>query len=608
MRSRRLLSAFGSAFLAASSAVGCVVGTADDTESSEAAHTAARAVEENRPEYWATTDYAEHRNQMMLLGYPLEGAAPDDDPLTVRFQTWLDRIDVLVRADVLRTSGKPLVAPKPIAKVIVSRERFNAWVSPVMVCLSAPVGAGETTTPMALLSSGSVEAISSTCARPGWDRAEYARFWNGAKVACKLAFAGDSFSVTGPSCQLAEAAKHANELVTSATSPFIHFSTDYIAVASEASFVSTIAHELGHFYMAHATDKATARYGYWYSTSGDQAGQPPRAPGAAELQAAYEEVAQGYSLERVGKTFSPRLRAFLVTTVHPLLAQKRAAEPTFACARAVDALSPEHAGILASTASVPPPDARAAYEAFERELAACAPRVQLKGADVTSSISAGQLLVGARAHAPGPKTKIVLRVGESLGDFLARFDTLAKELDAKAARLLALARKNKLGLYTTEQAADEFALELAVRLGFTVDEILAAWLDDMRAIEAVYRRAGMQPPPGEQAEACKALLDAEFTTVDGSGRRVPVMVSLGRLDEPHHSSCYRLFNSWREARAHRYVPAPKPAPLEPPWETLRAHATELTSSAPPPPAPSIEPAPPGAADAGVVLPADAGVP
>jgi hypothetical protein len=80
---------------------------------------------------------------------------------------------------------------------------------------------------------------------------------------------------------------------------------------------------------------------------------------------------------------------------------------------------------------------------------------------------------------------------------------------------------------------------------------------------------------------------------DRNGHRVPVTLSLGELTEPHHTSCYRLWNLARDASVHRFAAGAKPEALAPAWEELRTEAAALTASAPPP----AEPAMPAATQA-----------
>lgn len=170
-----------------------------------------------------------------------------------------------------------------------------------------------------------------------------------------------------------------------------------------------------------------------------------------------------------------------------------------------------------------------------------------------------------------------------------RLDAGARELDARALALVDLARRNGLGLYTTEQAADDFAVEILSAMGFGPDEVLGAWLDFMRAIERSFAenfdryQAYLESTGDKTAAQCKALLDQGF----------PAHVSLGALEHPHHASCYRLFNIWREQRAHRFATGPRPTPLEPAWSVLRARAAEVSAAAVEPLPQDSSPAPTG---------------
>lgn len=592
MRRRAFLVA--SSALLAISAVACATETEDDAVSAEAAHTEGRHVHDNSPFYWAAEPYEDFRSTMELLGHPLEPVLPDDDALTVRVQTWLDRIDAIVRADVERETGRPLVAPKPIAKIVRSATTFNAWVSPTLACLGAPLGSPVADASRALVSRTNVDAYPlPTCARPDWDRAAFASFWNASRPACALSFNGDTFGV-GTSCNVAQSTLPSADVMVTATAPYVHFSTDFIAAGDEADLVMTAAHELGHYYLAHCSEVAAAKYGYWFRR-GDGDMQPRPDPNAEALAAAYAEVVTTNPIAGppLGKQYSPRMRELLVRVVWPLLMERPEAD--FACAAARDALAPV-AGELQVGSGPYSEEARKGYETFESELFTCARRVALGGAE-PQSISAGTLLLQGALHRPGPKTKLALRIGDTLADFLDRLDAQAKDLDAKAARLVASARANHIGLYTTEQAADDFSMEIGTRLGFTTDEVLASWINTMRGVEALIQQAYTPEQADEyyrqtgdlRSDACKALLDAGFTRTDEQGRRTPVTVDMGQLEEPHHANCYRLYNLFRESRVHRYTIGTRPPALEPAWPVLKARAAELARTASPPPAPSSMP-------------------
>lgn len=341
------------------------------------------------------------------------------------------------------------------------------------------------------------------------------------------------------------------------------------------------------------TARGRAKYGFWYEREEGRKKTPVAAQNAAELEAAYREVIQaGRPLggPSFASRYSARTRPFLLAGIAPLLLART--EQGFACAAARDALGPWVNAIQQS--EVPSKEDREAFVSFETKLAACASKVKLGGDPSATSISAGSVLFAAAANRPGPKAKISLKLGDTLGDFLTRFDTESKAIDGKAARFVARLKSNKIGLYTTEQEADEVALELATKAGLTNEAVLGAWLEFMRASDRLYERSftkedldAWRAQSGElDAPTCGALLASDFTK-DGK----PVSVNMGVLEEPHHAGCYRLFNLWREAKAKKYVPAAAPAALSPEWSVLKAHSVELTRAAPEPPPPPPAPAP-----------------
>jgi len=571
----------GLGVLAALAIAACAAPEEADVASSEAASTSRPYVQENRPYWWADSSYDEFVSaQARTFGQTLPAALPDDDALTVRIQTWLDRLHAVVKRDVERSSGRPFAAPRPIAKVLLSKATFNAWVSGVPACVGSPFGRPQAVTGLAayLDRDRVMPMVADGCVRaPGWRKAEAVSFWNEGRLACALSDDGDSVSARGSGCSVE--AQASDDVAIAAASPFIQFTTDLVSELEEKSLVVVAAHELGHYYRGHATVRGHAKYGFWYERENGRKTLPVPASNAAELEAAYKEVVQeGRVLggPSFASRYSARSRRFLLTGLAPLLAART--ESGFVCAAARDALGPWTDAILQSEA--PSEEARAAYLAYESKLAACAPRLALKGDVTATSISAGSVLFAAGAARPGPKAKISLRIGDTLGTFLDRFDAQAKELDGKAARLMARLKANKIGLYTTEQEADELALELATKVGLTSAEVLAGWVDFMGAVDRVYARAyapedlaAWRASSGElDAPTCEALLLRDFTK-----NGAPVTVGMGQLDEPHHASCYRLFNMWREARARQFVPAAPLAELSPPWETLRTRAAQLSA-------------------------------
>ena len=566
---------------------------ANEATTADAAFTEGDYVQENDPHYWAPSTFEEFQAANQTLGSPPPQTLAEDDPLTVRLQAILDRVDGVVRAGIQAKTGTALVAPRPLARIIVSHSTFNAWVTGTAACVGAPFGASRADGSGAYMDGANVQALSGltagSCIHPAaWSTGGFVKFWNGGKPSCTLSQAGDVLNIGGKACAIdGTAAAGGEQLVVSATGQYVQFTTDLLSAVDEPTLVVVATHELGHYYRGHTTAKAQSRYNFWYQADANQKRTPVKAANAAALQASYAEVIQGVKPANgpsFSSKYSARLRPLLLSGVAPLLVERT--EPDFACAAARDAFGPWSAEILQSEA--PSDAAKSAYLAFESKLAVCAPKLGITGAPGARAISGGALLFAGAQYKPGPKTKVSISFsGDDVGSFLGRLDTAARDLDTKAAKLLQHMRDNQIGLYTVEQEADDFAMEIATKLGLSVDQVLQGWLQFMGAVDNVYAQtmtreqlvAYYQSIGEYDAADCKQLLADGFTKDDGTGKRVSVPMSLGQLDEPHHTSCYRLFNLAREAAAHHYVAGPAQPALTPAWDDLRAEAASLAATA-----------------------------
>ncbi|MCX6109824.1 MAG: hypothetical protein NTZ90_09520 [Proteobacteria bacterium] len=106
--------------------------------------------------------------------------------------------------------------------------------------------------------------------------------------------------------------------------------------------------------------------------------------------------------------------------------------------------------------------------------------------------------------------------------------------------LLKQAKEGRLGFYTTEQEADELALEYLKTMGkkpaSLADALLAVLSGDDRT---------PYPYPEELMPRYKACADQR-------AKGFPQFVGVGYYDDPHHSLCYRIYNIEREIKAHGY--------------------------------------------------------
>jgi hypothetical protein len=116
---------------------------------------------------------------------------------------------------------------------------------------------------------------------------------------------------------------------------------------------------------------------------------------------------------------------------------------------------------------------------------------------------------------------------------------LAREKNFKELTKIMIERR--LGYYSFEQEADEFALEFLTELGIST-------ADGGEAMMRMLKNTKKVTPPELDYETCAALRAQKWVT----STNVSVYVPIGNLADPHHSLCYRAYNLDREREAHRF--------------------------------------------------------
>ena len=184
----------------------------------------------------------------------------------------------------------------------------------------------------------------------------------------------------------------------------------------------------------------------------------------------------------------------------------------------------------------------------------------------------------AHAHTPPPDPRTIEQTAK------VREKIRNNEYDYAAEN--ALMKERNLGFYTTEQEADEIALEMLSNIGVppnvAIDMILEllkmstdnGWLEGTDAIK--------------WAE-CTMLRDQGFRDADGKLVTVPV----GDPINAHHNGCFRVFNMMREMQAHRYQLGTREPVVGVEWSTL---LTQLGNEIAP-----AEPLPPHELEAGAEI-------
>jgi hypothetical protein len=569
----------------------------ESVETGEQDHTEGEYVQANHPLYWNASEYAAFRTITDRDSWwPNPQPVAGDDVATRWLQHWADQIDAIVRAKVKADTGQELVAPKPIMHLLPSSSISNAWVTAVPACVpwkvrstsaageggggagggSAGGGAGTdgVQTPALLFNhyGKKVQELgggeSAGCI-PRDDFAPFAdtflREWNAGTPDCPATLANDGTIEVAEACmgRFEEASKSA----IYAISPHIQFSSDLLAAGTEAGAVFVVGHELAHYYRAHGSPLARHKYGFWYDQDARTARRPVPSTQAKELEALYREIEampRANVPEIPGTTHTPRYRAVILDSVCSYLGDRAQANALpEACGQTATLCGTVAPLVYSSSATE---EQIAAYLALEKELTSCG-AVETLGSVQDPAVNALIVSLQTKGYLPGGPAETV-PVPESFGALLEQLQKLAADQDAKVAKFAEKLRLGRIGLYTTEQEADDLAVEWTNKLGFTTGDAIDGWLAYLEYFARGYTPAGELSPT-----ECRALYESNFK--DG---RAYVTVWLGDLNSAHHAGCYRVYNIWREQRAHRYTPAASIArPDFATWDEVLSHAKQLSA-------------------------------
>jgi hypothetical protein len=554
---------------AAAALVACAADS--DLGVDEGAHTAEQPVAGNDPMNWAEIDLDTFVVEEERLGSSVSVANHLDlsHAVTLRLQAWADRIDRGVRELFHERTGHDLVAPRPQILVIQNKEP-NGWVSPVGVCFSKPfrVAASEITPP---------------CVKPrNWTAPDEARIANVnralAGTQCSLRDDGTAIVVSGAEC----ATLTYDQLLPYAAAQYVAITiSDVAGHASELGAVATLAHELGHYYRGHASSAATFQ-SFFYEQPEVARPERPRAPddNARLLQESDTFGLSKFYASIPGQRF-PRGLVYSIGDLGLRLGNLEQTFPDgFACHDAAAiAGEPWAAGEVWDTQSAV---FQAGYLRLESALLECAPRIRVGLVAAANTVAEEDLLTLFGRYAVHGAT--------TLRDFLDGAVAHANTDEAMEREFTGELTRRRLGLYTTEQEADEFQEEWTTRIGLDPKAILDETVVDIRN--------WVSKAPRDDAEItwdqCEELYRRSFVETAPDGARTTHFVQLGDLHDPHHGECYRVFNLLRELQAHRYQAANERPPVEGPWDPIKAQAKELLDAldaAPPPVDPPNVPAP-----------------
>lgn len=580
---------------------------------------------ENAPYFWTKgISYEDFYNLNAITGFDAYYELQDDSTKLTQFvQSLLNHADAIIKTDYLAkisddTKDKTeLYAPTPMAKVVVSSSEFNAWVSSVPVGIGAQFGSEPQANTAVLLDPGHVSLLDYDInqfkqTRQGqWTVAGATEFWNSGKPRCRI-----KNDVKNPLIVVArdpenciDSEAQGSETLIASTAQFIHITTDLLASLTRLNdAIVIITHELGHYYLGHTTDAMRARLNYWFNRDENNVSIPIKSAETEKFKQAYLEVFEKGHPNGVvpfadQSGFSPRMRGFLLSGLTGVFEnQLRNLEAlsiksdSFPCLKAYE-LSLDTSSNWrkeVSSAIAPKPENIKLMEKYFSLIKKCSTELFLKDGSEGNSLSASAVFKAGRNNLPGMFVKISVRPGMSLFDFINDLNNKALILDQKRIKLLEQVSRNHVGLYTTEQAADEFGMILAMKMGLSKEEIIETWFRFMEAIDfmidEVYGKGKaetMHQLNNEMnAKECRLAYTNGFTTINSKKQKVPMQVSLGNLEDSHHATCYRIYNLWkilnadnRKGDKQKLLPQPQPEFLKNiNWEELRDEAKSLSGN------------------------------
>lgn len=350
---------------------------------------------------------------------------------------------------------------------------------------------------------------------------------------------------------------------------------------TEEQTVAILAHELVHYYRAHALTPEKYHQ-IFYRLGASQIGRRPSEHPEARSIGEPMLKALDYGFDQYFAVKNQRYHSILadiflfkMADVYPKMLCS-GPKPSPGCAPCTAFRSSAKDAVAKKTFEGfprdPLPENRvSAYAKLENLAAACFRHVPMSDlenpiaeisrpglkklvAAFSESLAADLLELPSRPHLDATLLNMTLQFWQRELLVIQELRTLTEE-----------ANRFGLGYYTTEQEADELALEWTHALG----------LRPQAGVEAVLALSRAKTSPAEirRAESCEFLYQNQWR--DKAGRLV--MVPIGSLRNAHHDNCFRAFNMDREIKAHRlHLSARKlrPQPSGRAWADLQRSLAE----------------------------------
>lgn len=428
----------------------------------------------------------------------------------------------------------------------------------------------------------------------------------------------DKSTCTGAAGSEKHPGANGTQTIVKSTTQFVHFSSELVSKIDDPRILFyLVSHELGHYYLGHSTDPGAARYNYWYLRANHKYGKPARKKQVEKndsfLEEAYiyqESIAKGQTVPNIDPLkigFSDRLQSFLILGMGAILRELELKNSQVLssieinesfekiCSAAASKIpvnyqlnptaveAPELIEVYLGDSETSTNSANSAhsitrdwvtpiltnngteadkqlFEEYQRLLSDCAQGISVKSKQANLSTKPFALMIKKYLKNARSIPENFFENQSNLFQILQLADQEAKKIDRLVFRLLPTAKQNILGFYTTEQAADEFALKIATLGGVSPDDVLEGVFGFMKTTEEFLgkkktdklRKLNMEL---DYSACYQAYIDSK-TPGKNTGfnmQREGEFISLGKLSDKHHSDCYRAFNLWRLIQVDRDI-------------------------------------------------------
>lgn len=531
----------------------------DESGQSEPEHAAGQPLQSDAPWLWSSLTPDQYLNELRSGPSGFRFMVPrleSDTPEVRQIQNWIDRIH---KAAIRIRPGVSDVPP-PRA-VILKKDELNAFVGYSILCAKVRIqgpGVAEGRTPISVQAAHfgpkGVQPIPRLGSCNPFPSGMMERFfaWYQKKIPdCKVTFSDGVAQISRQCLATDSSIPFVAESLAFTTTPNLItvFSGLFKELRDDNEIAAMIAHELAHYYLAHNFSRPD-EFNYFYRDKVRQGNVKPRVEASPEIVSigkAIGEVVPSYlhhcGVAKLHPLAFAALRSALNTAMGWNVREMRQPE----CSAAYRALQ---AGVMDSEIGKYPLSAissgstqESRYMAIEEALLSCASAIAI-------SPSLPRDVLERQVRSMGYRQFSLSSQARTLADFAQEADAQTRNIDGNIRALVNRAGSLKLGYYTSEEEADDFAVEAMIAAGMDPEGMANLLFTLGRKSEA---RVGWDSRIEDGMDTCQAMRESGWTLVPRG--RTTALPFFGLPYDPHPLICYRIYGVDREMEAHGWTVA-----------------------------------------------------